>query len=77
MYEQCQCGRQQWKEDDVFYFFAQGPFEGDFEIRGLEEEKYKVNDLFTKEFISIVDGPVAKLNLQRDGNVHLKVEVVN
>ena len=65
------------KKDDVYYYFAQGPFEGDLEIRGLEDKKYKASDLFTKEFISIVDGPVAKINLKRDGNVHLKVEAVN
>lgn len=65
------------KKDGVFYFFAQGPFDGKLELRGLEERKYKVNDLFTKEFISIVDGPVAKIKLKSDGNIYLKVESVN
>jgi alpha-galactosidase len=65
------------KKNDVFYFFAQGPFEGNLEIRGLEKSEYKIIDLYTKKFISIVDGPLAIINLKRDGNIHLKVEVVN
>ena len=65
------------KKNGVFYFFAQGPFDGEIELRGLNAEKYKVSDLYTKAFIKLVDGPLAIINLKRDGNIYLKVEVVN
>lgn len=65
------------KKGGVYYFFAPGPFEGKLELRGLEDKKYKVNNLFTKEFISNVEGPVDHINLKREGNVYLKVESAN
>jgi len=65
------------KKEGAFYFFAQGPFDGVLELRGLGEGKFEVHDLYTKEFISIVKGPIAKINLKRDGNIYLKVTSVN
>jgi alpha-galactosidase len=65
------------KKDNAFYFFAQGPFDGDLELRGLEEKRYSVKDLFTNELISIVEGLAPKINLKREKNIYLKVEAVN
>lgn len=65
------------KNNGIYYYFAPGPFEGEFEIRGLESRTYMVNDLYSKDSISIVEGPVAKINLKRDGNIYLKVEAEN
>lgn len=65
------------KKDGIFYFFAPGPFNGELELRGLGEGEFEVKDLYTKELISNVYGPVTKINLKREGNIYLKVEPVN
>lgn len=65
------------KKNGVLYYFAPGPFNGSLELRGLAEGLYNVSDLFTKEPIAAIEGPSAKINLKREGNIYLKVEVVN
>lgn len=64
------------KNNNIYYYFAQGPFEGELEIRGLEDAKYKVSDLYSKEFIANIKGPLATVDIKKESNIYLKVEVL-
>ena len=64
------------RKDDVFYYFAPGPYNGNLELRGLENGKYEIHDLYSKELVANVDGQDAKVNISREGNICLKVKPV-
>ena len=64
------------KKDNALYYFAQGPFQGEVELRGLESKRYQISDISANENIATVEGPNAKISVTVDGNINLKAEII-
>lgn len=65
------------KKSDNLYYFAPGPFNGQVELRGLEETSYAILDLYTNEVVAQVEGPWAKVNIDVKDDIILKAAIVN
>ena len=50
------------KGDNYYYAFYAKEWQGEIELRGLENKKYKVHDYVNKLDLGIVSGPKAKIN---------------
>ncbi len=62
------------KGDTMYYAFYADKWNGEIELRGLENKTYKVIDYVNDKFISNVDGKNAKLNVSF--NKHLLIKAV-
>ena len=65
------------KRNGIYYYFIVGPFDGELKLRGLEAKKYNISNLYSKEFIKKVDGPIATIKLKSNSNIYLKLEAIN
>jgi alpha-galactosidase len=62
------------KKDETFYFYCQGPYSGNIELRGLENKNYNVFDLLTNELLGNVNGSVGNFNTSSTKNIYLEVK---
>ena len=65
------------KRKGIYYYFIVGPFDGELKLRGLEARKYNISNLYSKEHIKKVDGPLATIKLKSNSNIYLKLEAIN
>jgi alpha-galactosidase len=63
------------KGDTLYYAFYADKWNGEIELRGLENKTYKVIDYVNDKFISNVDGKSAKLNVRFDKYLLIKAVI--
>jgi alpha-galactosidase len=64
------------RANDSIYYYGPGPFEGELELRGLEDATYRVVDFSTGELVATVTGPTARLPIAASGSLYLKATAV-
>jgi len=65
------------KGDTLFYAFYANKWNGELELRGLENKTYKIIDYVNDRFISNVDGKSAKLNFNFNKYFLIKAVPIN
>jgi len=65
------------KGDTLFYAFYANNWNGELELRGLENKTYKIIDYVNDRFISNVDGKSAKLNFNFNKYLLIKAVPIN
>ena len=65
------------KADTMYYAFYAKNWNGEVELRGLEDQKYKVFDYVNNKFISDVSGKNAKLSISFDKYLLIKAVPIN
>ncbi len=65
------------KGDTLYYAFYADKWNGEIELRGLENKTYKVIDYVNDKFISNVDGKSAKLDVRFDKYLLIKAVMQN
>jgi len=65
------------KGDTMYYAFYADKWNGEIELKGLENKTYKVIDYFNDKFISNVEGSSAKLNVSFDKYLLIKALISN
>jgi alpha-galactosidase len=64
------------KKDDVLYYFAPGPFNGEAQLRGLDHASYSIIDFSTNQKIATVEGPIAYVNISANDDIYLKAKKI-
>jgi alpha-galactosidase len=64
------------KEKIMYYSFYAPEYDGDVELRGLENKSYKVTDYVNNTELGTLSGPVAKLKVKFSKYLLIKVEPI-
>lgn len=60
------------RQDGELYYYVPGGFDGELELRGLENKTYAIVDYINNVELGIVEGPIAKLGVDRATDIHFK-----